>query len=653
MAVSAEQLNIILSARDKEFAKAMERNQKRVEHFARKSNKSLGSVSAGFKRLSLASAAFLPALSATAVVAAVRRVTEQLDEIGKKADQIGLTTDALQEFRAIAESSGVSQAKLDSSLERFSKRLGEASMGTGAAKKALDELNLSADELRRVGLDEAVMRISEEMQKVEDPTRKAALAAGLFGREGVAMINMLREGRDGMEAMRREARELGIVIDEDMIRNAEEAQTQLDLMSRVINANLSTALINLSPLIVKAAEGIATVSQAVNRFLDLRNRLSDEPLDATGLRNLVEEYEGLESELSAVTQAQAAYNANVEKYGEASEQAASWLSKLTKAEDNLQQAIARRNAEKAAEGRAVSGIEGISAETKELREQAELNKLSAEERERQRIATERMRKEAQIIADIEASGREVTAELRQDIEQIGENYEQAAISASKILTPMQAAASTTASTARSAQNATQSFEDMFGAIINGSPALQALGFDAENLRSTMSTVEASMEDAFMSMIDGTQSAGDAFKSMASEIIKELFRVLVVQQLVGSFSSGGGGILGSVFGAIGGGGAPITGQASGGSVQAGKPYITGEHGRELFVPQVNGRILSAGQTNNAMSSGGGGVTVIQNNTFGSGVSRAEVTAMLPKMVEATKAAVADAKLRGGSYGRSFG
>ena len=87
--------------------------------------------------------------------------------------------------------------------------------------------------------------------------------------------------------------------------------------------------------------------------------------------------------------------------------------------------------------------------------------------------------------------------------------------------------------------------------------------------------------------------------------------------------------------------------------AGQPYIAGEHGRELFVPRVNGRILSAAQTNNMARSGGETVTVIQNNSFGSGVSRAEVSAMLPKMVEATKSAVVDAKLRGGSYGRAFG
>jgi hypothetical protein len=189
-------------------------------------------------------------------------------------------------------------------------------------------------------------------------------------------------------------------------------------------------------------------------------------------------------------------------------------------------------------------------------------------------------------------------------------------------------------------------------MIDASPALQSLGFDADKLGSVMQTVEGSMESAFMSMIDGTASASDAFKSMAAEIIKELYRVLVVQQIVGA-----------ITGAITGGSslAPSTSlrpqlrpAASGRPVSAGDAYMTGEHGRELFVPKVDGRVLSAAQTNNMQRGGGdGGVTVIQNNTFGNGVNRAEINAMLPKIVEASKAAVMDAKRQGGSYGKAFG
>jgi hypothetical protein len=158
-----------------------------------------------------------------------------------------------------------------------------------------------------------------------------------------------------------------------------------------------------------------------------------------------------------------------------------------------------------------------------------------------------------------------------------------------------------------------------------------------------------MEDAFMSIADGTASAKDAFRSMAADVIRQLYRVLVVQRMVGQLAtatSAGSGIMGFIGSSLG-----ITGAASGRSVNAGQPYMTGEHGRELFVPQSNGRVLSAAQTNN-LGSNDGGITVIQNNTFQSGVTRSEVSALLPRMVEASKAAVLDAKRQGGSYGKGF-
>ena len=145
----------------------------------------------------------------------------------------------------------------------------------------------------------------------------------------------------------------------------------------------------------------------------------------------------------------------------------------------------------------------------------------------------------------------------------------------------------------------------------------------------------------MGMVDGTMSAKDAFRSMAADIIKELYRVLVVQRLVGSFATAktaGSGILGAIGGAFG-----ITGNAAGGMVQAGQPSIVGEHGRELFVPSSAGRVLSVPQAKAAVN-GGGSVMVTQNISFGSGVSRAEIQAMLPKIVESTKAAVFDAQRR---------
>lgn len=570
MAISAEQLNVILSARDREFTRAMDRAQRRVDRFAQQSNRSLGRTSQSWAALAAQARAFLPALSAGVVIAQTRRVISELDEIGKTADSIGLTTDALQELRVVAEEAGVAQESLDNSMLQFSRRLGEAQQGLGQARYALEELNLTAGELTAMPLDEALQVVADRMLQVEDATARTALATQLFGRQGVGMLNLLREGAEGMEAMRQNARELGIVIDEDLIRGAEDAENQLGLMSRVINANLSEALVNLAPLLVAAAEGIAAISRAINALVD----------GALGREDVGEQ-------IARLIQEQANLRMRMETAAAASPDA-------------------RTNPALAAYQEQLEAVN------------RELNALVAAQNE------------------VEGGG----GAFQMD-EIIFDNSDE-------VIEDIEEVAAATRTVADTAEEAADNFLDMFQTIIDGSPALQQLGFNAENLQSTMQTVESSMESAFMSMIDGTASAQDAFRAMAADIIRELYRVLVVQRLVGSFEQGGGGILGSIFGAMGG--AP-TNAASGRSVQSGRAYTVGEHGRELFVPSSAGRVLSVPQAKAAVG-GGSGQQIVVNYSFQGGITEADLGRALPVLVERTKREVVDAVQRGGSVARVF-
>jgi len=177
-------------------------------------------------------------------------------------------------------------------------------------------------------------------------------------------------------------------------------------------------------------------------------------------------------------------------------------------------------------------------------------------------------------------------------------------------------------------------EAVAGDGVDGSPSLtNALTEAQERMKSIAETMKDAFTSGFMSIIDGTKSAKDAFRDMARSIIAKLYEVLVVQRLVGSFDAATGtgtGIVGMLMGAFGGF------RANGGPVSGGTPYIVGERGPELFVPSRNGTIVPNGA--------GGGVTVNQNISFGAGVSRAEIQAMLPRIVETTKAAVFDAQRR---------
>ena len=95
--------------------------------------------------------------------------------------------------------------------------------------------------------------------------------------------------------------------------------------------------------------------------------------------------------------------------------------------------------------------------------------------------------------------------------------------------------------------------------------------------------------------------------------------------------GGGNFFGDIFGSIFGGF-----RAAGGPVNAGKAYVVGERGPELFMPSSAGSIIPNGAT---MGGGAGAVNVIINNNAGAEVSQStrntgdgvELTVMIDQAV----------------------
>ena len=186
-------------------------------------------------------------------------------------------------------------------------------------------------------------------------------------------------------------------------------------------------------------------------------------------------------------------------------------------------------------------------------------------------------------------------------------------------------------------------EDNLDDVISGAgAAAQELDNTMKNLGKSIS---GSMEDAFMSIVDGTMTAKDAFKSMAKSIIAELYRVLVVQRAVAAIT-GALGNMGGFFGSL------FPARAQGGAVSANRPYVVGEKGPEMLVPSTSGRVIP----NNQLGGGSGGQVIVnQTINVSTGVQqtvRTEIKQLMPQIAESAKQAVVDAKRRGGSYGRAF-
>ena len=130
--------------------------------------------------------------------------------------------------------------------------------------------------------------------------------------------------------------------------------------------------------------------------------------------------------------------------------------------------------------------------------------------------------------------------------------------------------------------------------------------NAYNYAAQAERIFSSLTNSMTNAIDNFVDTGKfAFKDFAVSVIKDMLKIQMRMQAMQLFSSAMGMFGG--FGGVGGpqplgsmGGAGFPGRASGGPVTQNSPYMIGENGPEIFIPQRNGTVIP----NQQISSMGG-------------------------------------------------
>ena len=191
------------------------------------------------------------------------------------------------------------------------------------------------------------------------------------------------------------------------------------------------------------------------------------------------------------------------------------------------------------------------------------------------------------------------------------------------------------------------------------------------------SIASSMGDAFTSIVEGTMSVKDAFKSMAKSIIKQLFDIFVVKKITGFLEKAIGGLFGggigstrppvralaSANGNVFSGGSQVQAYANGGVVNSptnfpmsgNKMGLMGEAGPEAIMPLKRG---SNGKLGVQMEGGGGGDVIHISQSFNFQANGDETVKKLiaqaaPKIAQMTKSSMLDDRRRGGVTKAAFG
>lgn len=198
-------------------------------------NRRIGKLS---KKLFSLKTAMIGALGITGAGALAGNILKTGDKMHKLSMRLGVSTEALSQLQHAANMSGVAFDTLAMGMQRMTRRVAEAAQGTGEARGALEGLGIDAQGLAQLAPEDQFMEIAAAMQAVENQSDKVRLAMKLFDSEGVALIQLMDQGAEGLNKMMQEADALGSTL---AGKDAVAIATFNDSLSKV-----KTILVNVS-----------------------------------------------------------------------------------------------------------------------------------------------------------------------------------------------------------------------------------------------------------------------------------------------------------------------------------------------------------------------------------------------------------------------
>ena len=231
--------------------------------------KASGDLNRQFSVLKNAAVALGAALAIRQFVQFTQAALDTADAVAKAADSIGLSTDALQEYQVAAGLSGVATEKFDAAMQKFTRSVGDARAGTGTLVTMLKDSDAAfLEQIKTAGtMDQALDLMFKKLAETENAFDRNALAAAAFGRSGVALVNMLGDGVQGLEDMRQQAVDLGLVLEEDLIRQAEAVNDRMSLLKGAFDTGFARSVIEeFAQQFQLTADNITVAREAGEKF---------------------------------------------------------------------------------------------------------------------------------------------------------------------------------------------------------------------------------------------------------------------------------------------------------------------------------------------------------------------------------------------------
>jgi hypothetical protein len=262
-------LRVSLTAETAQFDKGIDRSKTKLRQFDADTRKMAGSVSdlgrdfgTGFGPVGtvldkIGAAGLVAGAGVGAAVVAFQGMQAALkfaDDLDATATKIGVTAEQFQELTFAAKENDITTEALSQSLQGLNVALGAYKSGVGDAKvkKVFEALGITPESLADVNNAADFLPMLADKIKALGSTAERVKIAKMMGVED--LVPLLMKGGDEIDRLAAKARDLGLVMSNELTAKAADANRELEVMGDYISAHLSIAFAGLATWLNDAAK---------------------------------------------------------------------------------------------------------------------------------------------------------------------------------------------------------------------------------------------------------------------------------------------------------------------------------------------------------------------------------------------------------------
>jgi hypothetical protein len=203
-------------------------------------------------------------------------VSSAIDSLNDLSARTGVNVESLQAYSLAAKMAGVDTASFAKAAQALAVNIGKAAPGD-ALDKSLKGINLSVAELRTLSPERQFAAIGDAISVLPTAADRAAAAVAVFGKQGLALAPLFREGAASIDELTERANRLGIIVSEVQVSNIAEMNDAFDLVGATIQGIIGQVVGNLAP----------AVTDVTNQFLRFVEEWSLQGEGGTGIANAI------------------------------------------------------------------------------------------------------------------------------------------------------------------------------------------------------------------------------------------------------------------------------------------------------------------------------------------------------------------------------